>query len=118
MFYTTAERLNNIFKQGESILRVCETTSCEELRSLQKPNAQGVFQLVVVTDELYMRGIDYRAPTLGLDLMIDATFSSDRAYAQGLARVGRFGDPCERYKNGTKLAVDHAKRTELVMGMN
>lgn len=44
-----------------------------------------------------MRGIDYRASTLGISLIITMPFANTREAQQGLNRVGRFGDPCKRY---------------------
>ena len=44
-----------------------------------------------------MRGVDYRATQFGLNLLIAAPFENSREAMQGLCRVGRFGDRCERY---------------------
>lgn len=43
-----------------------------------------------------MRGIDLRADC-GICLFVAQSFESKRAFEQGLARVGRFGDKCERF---------------------
>jgi hypothetical protein len=43
-----------------------------------------------------MRGLDYRAPKLGITLIIAKSFSNKREALQGDERVGRFGDPCLR----------------------
>ena len=44
-----------------------------------------------------MRGFDYRGHDRGLTLVIDRSFDSHRELSQGLARVGRFGEKCERF---------------------
>jgi hypothetical protein len=43
-----------------------------------------------------MRGLDYRAPSNGIALLIAASFENRREAMQGLSRVGRYSDPCER----------------------
>jgi hypothetical protein len=45
-----------------------------------------------------MRGIDYRSRTNVLHLVVAQKFSSTREALQGVARVGRFGDPCKKIK--------------------
>ena len=59
-------------------------------------NAEGNYNLLPVKDEAYMRGTDLRSPLRGICLIIDKPFSNGRNAGQGLARVGRFQDPCER----------------------
>ena len=49
-----------------------------------------------MTDELLMRGVDYRCEA-GIDLFIDTPASNERAYLQALGRVGRYNDVCTRY---------------------
>ncbi len=43
-----------------------------------------------------MRGIDFRSRGAGVCLIANKSFHSYRALAQGMSRVGRFKDPCER----------------------
>ena len=46
-----------------------------------------------------MRGVDYKTQDgLGIDLLIARNFPSTSAYQQGLGRVGRYGEPCERFR--------------------
>ena len=45
-----------------------------------------------------MRGIDYRSKSNPLFLVVAQQFSCVREALQGVARVGRFGDPCQRIK--------------------
>ena len=35
---------------------------------------------------------------MGIDLLVATKFPSTSAYHQGLGRVGRYGEPCGRYK--------------------
>ena len=60
---------------------------------------------LIVTDEYLMRGVDYRLKETqvfdgkdGIDLLVACSFSNERAYQQGLARVGRYNEPCTRYR--------------------
>ncbi len=56
-----------------------------------------MFKLLFATDMFAMRGIDYRAPNVGLSLIVAAPFENPREAIQGFHRVGRFQDPCKRY---------------------
>ena len=51
--------------------------------------------LVVVVGSFGMRGLDYRSQK-GITLILAASFANQRQAMQGLNRVGRFGDHCER----------------------
>ena len=44
-----------------------------------------------------MRGVDYRSDPHGIDELIANQFPNQRAYLQGLGRVGRYNEPCERF---------------------
>ena len=59
-------------------------------------DSEGRYPIVVVADEAMMRGVDYRSDGKGLLLVIAKSFSTTRDAAQGLAKVGRFGDNCAR----------------------
>ena len=62
------------------------------LRSLEE------MKCYIVTELDLMRGVDYRsAATTGIDLLLARDFPHTRAYIQGLGRVGRFGQPSERF---------------------
>lgn len=45
-----------------------------------------------------MRGIDYRSERVPMCLVIAQSFSCTREALQGVARVGRFGDPCKKVR--------------------
>ena len=57
---------------------------------------QGQYRVLVVTQFEFMRAIDYRAPNLGIALVIAKSFSNPRQAQQGLGRVGRNGDKAVR----------------------
>ena len=46
----------------------------------------------IVTDEVLMRGFDYRSPETGIALLIARKLSTQRAYLQAIGRAGRNGD--------------------------
>ena len=73
-----------------------QTLDHSAMRDLAAVRTAGHFQVVLVSDERLLRGVDYRAPGTGLALLIAASFSTNRAFTQALGRVGRFGESCER----------------------
>ena len=56
-----------------------------------------------------MRGVDYRASTHGISLVIADSFENHREATQGLCRLGRFQDPCRRYLVSGVDLVGNAK---------
>ena len=54
--------------------------------------------LLIITDEVLMRGFDYRAPTNGIELLLARDFACERHLVQALGRVGRHYDPCRRFR--------------------
>ena len=66
----------------------------DELRQLKENDC------LIVTELELMRGVDYHTPNyeVGIDLLIARDFPSTRAYEQGLGRVGRYNEPCTRFK--------------------
>ena len=56
------------------------------------------YPVLVATKPEFMRAIDYRAPTLGMVLIIAKPFDHTRQLLQGLGRVGRNGDESRRVK--------------------
>lgn len=70
----------------------------EKLAALQTLIDDDKYPIVVVDAEQMMRGVDYRSDSRGLVLLVAKSFTSKRDAEQGLARVGRFGDVCVRYK--------------------
>jgi len=56
------------------------------------------YPLLIATKAELMRGIDYRAPNLGIALVLCKSFNNRREVQQGLGRVGRNGDPCKRVR--------------------
>ena len=45
-----------------------------------------------------MRGTDFRASKIGLNLILGKGLASSREEQQALARVGRYSEPCERFQ--------------------
>jgi hypothetical protein len=66
----------------------------QSLRNLDR----APYKLLVAPDSFGMRGIDYRSKSNHLFLVIAKQFPTTREALQGVARVGRFGDPCRRIK--------------------
>jgi hypothetical protein len=78
----------------EELATVDETTDPLMLRQLDK----APYKLLVATNSFGMRGIDYRSKSNIMFLVVAKQFSCTREALQGVARVGRFGDPCRRIK--------------------
>ena len=66
--------------------------------------------MIVTTSEVAMRGFDFRAPKKGITLLICRPCRNLRQYTQALFRVGRHGDPCERYILQGVQGIDRAER--------
>ena len=69
--------------------------------------------MFVACAEIDMRGLDFRAPKLGMTLIVNKGFSSKRDMYQGMNRVGRFGDKCKRVKLGEFSVVDPARENQM-----
>ena len=96
LLFTDAERAHNLCNNDPAPGNCHQ--DCKEhsfLRQLGE-KTDGKFPLLVVTDPKLMRGYDYRS-TVGIDLVIDKQFASEREMIQGLNRVGRNGDDCKRF---------------------
>lgn len=89
--FELTERLQVLF---EGTITVDETTDPMMLRQLDR----APYKLLVASDSFAMRGIDYRSKTNPLFLVVAQQFPCTREALQGVARVGRFGDPCRKIK--------------------
>ncbi len=77
------------------------------LRELNKREGDGsAYRLVVATQEDSMRGIDYRSPVVGITLIVAKSFENSREADQGLKRVGRQDDPCQRIRVASVPLID------------
>ena len=70
---------------------------CPTNRILEKTHITA-YPVLIITDVKWMRGTDFRAPSKGLNLYIDANFDYSRDYSQALCRVGRQNDPYEIFQ--------------------
>ena len=75
------------------------------MQNLQR-KYDGKYILLIATDDVYMRAIDYRAPDTGMSLVIAKSFNHSRQSLQGLGRVGRNGDKCNRVRLENVELVD------------
>lgn len=77
------------------LLIVCDQVDHQILRTLHK-QVNGKYRVVVALDKSAMRGLDYRSDDIPITLVVAKSFDNKREAAQGLSRVGRFGDACNR----------------------
>lgn len=96
LLYTDPKMIAALMQADINILEIGEGfTDHERLKDLGKKGEQH-FPIVVTSKAWAMRGVDYRAKEFGIYLVINQGFETQRDCDQGLARVGRFGDKCER----------------------
>ena len=83
-----------------------DSKKMEVVRNMQQ-------KCVIIDEEKHMRGLDFRLTVTnvqavdpeqrygyanaGIDLLISKQFNSSRSLKQGLGRVGRYREPCNRY---------------------
>ena len=94
LVYAPLDLAEGLRALSEEFVTVDETTDPLMLRQLDK----APFKLLVAFDSFAMRGVDYRSKTNIMFLVIAQQFPCTREALQGVARVGRFGDPCRRIK--------------------
>lgn len=82
--------------QGFAFIDADTEKDATVLRNLHQKTHVGSYSLVVATSEEAMRGIDYRSPEVGITLIVGKSFKNTRESQQGLKRVGRYSDPCQR----------------------
>ena len=93
LVYATRDLLQML--QGlNNFIIIDENVDPKTLQQLDRPP----YKLMVSLDSFGMRGLDYRSKSNVLYLVIAKQFSNVREALQGVARVGRFGDPCYRIK--------------------
>jgi len=85
----------------------------KDLERLDVKDEVGNCKVFVACTEMNMRGLDFRAPMLGMTLIVNKGFSSKRDMYQGMNRVGRFGDKCKRVKLGEFDEVDPAGEAQM-----
>lgn len=97
LFYCTSEVKAYIQDQGQAFISADYGDTDEKaLRLLAERDQTGVYKLVLATHAEAMRGVDYRAPAIGITLLVGKSFENAREADQGLKRVGRQKDPCQR----------------------
>ena len=75
---------------------VSSDVPANELRDCELAKVGSSHRILVVTDPLMMRGIDFRAQNLGFNLLITRGFASQRDAHQALMRASRRGESCRR----------------------
>ena len=64
-----------------------------------------------------MRAVDYRSPNLGIALVICKSFENERAAQQGLGRVGRNEDPCQRVQLKSIALIDEDQKSKYLSNL-
>ena len=75
--------------------------------------SDGDYHTVIFTkDKTMMRGIDFRAPTKGITLLVCEPFTHPREAIQAAYRVGRQNDPCERLMVNMRQVIKENAKAE------
>ena len=85
---------------------VDQLTDASTLRHCDKRQDGDRYTTYIVSDEALTRGTDWRSPDVGMALVLDRGFESERDLQQALARVGRFGDRAVRVKSNNVELID------------
>ncbi len=94
MVYAPLDLAGALRALAEEIVFVDEATDPLMLRQLDK----APYKLLIATDSFAMRGIDCRSKSNIMFLVAAQQFPCTREALQGVARAGRFDDPCKRIK--------------------
>ena len=83
----------------------------EHLHDLEKLRLRK-YPILLISDPQYMRGYNYRS-AIGINLFICRGFKTARDVLQAKGRVGRYHDPCERFRTVESLEDPVLKREYL-----
>jgi len=111
LVYCSAPALEHLRASLKDMTVLEEVVDYGELLETEKVDTDEMHRVFATAREHSMRGLDFRAPRLGMVLVINAAFSSPRDRSQGLSRVGRFTDECLRVKLGSFDDVDQVRST-------
>ena len=100
-----------MLKEVSGVTVLEQVSDYKVLTAIEVEDDSGRHRVFATAKEHSMRGLDFRAPTLGMVLIVNAAFSSPRDRSQGLSRVGRFNDDCTRVKLGSFDDVDTERST-------
>ena len=92
----------------------CERKVIEHLDDLDALKLNK-YPVLLIDDPQYMRGHNYRSKK-GIMLILCRGFKTKRDSVQGIGRVGRYNDPCTRYKTVEDL-VDKALLRDYLGGL-
>ena len=106
LIWTDEQTATTISQTNSGVGIVDQNTDYKKLRKLDERSDQQHFPLLIVTDGSIMRGTDFRSPKHGICLVVTKPFDNMREAQQALARVGRFGDDCERIITHETKLVD------------
>lgn len=114
LIYTDVTEQTSLLEKLPWSEKVSAETDAASLRELDMMKTDQHYRVLVASDVGTMRGVDLRAPTRGLVLVIRKGFASERDKMQALTRVGRQGDKCERFISRGLSLIDKELEEELV----
>ena len=117
LLHTSDEMIDTLREANVEVIIIDENFSDHEKLKDLDTKERHQFPLIVTSQAWAMRGLDYRAKKCSICLVVDQGFESQRDCDQGLARVGRLGDTCERYITYGTKPVDQAKNQQVLKTM-
>jgi hypothetical protein len=107
--------LKSFLKENLKVEDVDEAIDDESLKTLHQKDEEGKYRTLVSSNKKQsMRGVDFRAETNGIHLLLCTSFSNKRELIQAAMRVGRQGDSCQRFKlKGLELVDEEAENLYL-----
>ena len=106
LLYTSSEHANMLKGLLRNTILVDQLTDPSTLRQCDKRQDGDRYTTFIISDEALTRGSDWRSPDVGMALVLDRGFESQRDLQQALARVGRFGDRAVRVKSNNVELID------------
>ncbi len=116
LLYCEKKWLDELRHKGLKPIHI-DPDSTEPLPPVQTKKDGKYHQFFAITDERAMRGTNLRTPGQPINLVVAKSFSSYRAAKQGLLRVGRYYDPCQRQKLPHVPLVDENSELQLRQGL-
>lgn len=117
LLFTKTTTLNAIKQTHQNtIVLDSDFKDHDRLRRLDAETVEH-YPVVLTAEDWAMRGMDFRAVKLGICLIVDKGFETQRDADQGLARVGRFKDRCERLITYGTQMIDKERNLAVINRM-
>ena len=100
-----------MLKQEDNVEAITMTTPFDKLEKMDE-KVGSFFPVYLIDDKFGGRGVNFRAATNGLTMIILGSFKDKKTQNQVLNRVGRFGDKARRIRDNTVEEFDDKDNAE------